>query len=100
MSVAFRSQVAVAYESTATIEWSGDLEIGFIQQNFVNAIDFTFAVNATNFLVTANKLAKEFEAILTEFSGLKAKAIDFTNEARAIDYTVEADLIKTSQEIT
>ena len=99
MSVAFRSQVAVAYESTSTIQWYGDVEIGFIQQNFVNAIDFTFAVNATNFLVTANKLAQEFEAILTEFS-IIAKAIDFTEKARAVDYTVEADLIKTSQEIT
>ena len=98
MAVAFKSQVAVAYKSTATIEWYGDEIAEFIGKYFVNAIDFTFEISRTDFTNMANKLAQEFEAVLTEF-GIVAKAIDFTEKANAVDHTVAADLIKTSQEI-
>lgn len=99
MSVAFKSQTAVAYESTSTIEWYGDTVIGYIKKYFVNAIDFTFEVDKTDFTNTANELAKGFESVLTEF-GIIAKAIDFTNKAKILDHDVEVNKIKHSQELS
>ena len=98
MAVSFKSQTAVAYESTSTIEWYGDTVVGYIKQYFVNAIDFTFEVDKTDFTNTANKLAKGFESVLTEF-GIIVKAIDFTNEVKTVDHSIEAGTMKHSQEL-
>ena len=96
MSVAFRSQVAVAYNSTATIEWYGDVEIGFIQKNFVKAIDFTFKANKVDYTEAANKLSQQFEVLLEKYN-FPVKAIDFDFEVKDTDYTQEANKVDTSR---
>lgn len=95
MSVAFRSQVAVAYKNTATIEWYGDVEIGFIQQHFIKAIDFTFKANKVDYTAAANLLAQQFEALIENFN-FAAKGIAFDFEVKDVDYTQDANKIDKS----
>jgi hypothetical protein len=95
MSVAFRSQTGVAYESTATIEWYGDVEIGYIQQHFVKAIDFTYKANKVDYTQVANQLAQQFEAIIENFN-FTTKGINFDFEVKDIDYTQDANKIDKS----
>lgn len=99
MSVAFRSQTAVAYESTSTIEWYGDIEIGYIQQHFVKAIDFTFNANTIDYTQAANELAKDFEVLLENYNFV-VKAINFAFEAKTMDYTQDANKIDRSRSLT
>lgn len=95
MAVAFKSQVAVAYNSTATIEWYGDTVVGFIQQNFVKAIDFTFKANKVDYTQVANQLSQQFEVLLENFN-FAIKAIDFAFEVKDTDYTQSAAKIDKS----
>jgi len=96
MAVAFKSQVAVAYKSTATIEWYGDTVIGYIKRYFVKAIDFSFEANTVDYTQGVNKLARDFEVLLEEFE-FAAKAIDFTFEVKDVDYTQDANKIDHSE---
>ncbi len=99
MAVAFKSQTGVAYESTATILWYGDIIIPFVVTYFVKAIDFSFEANTVDFTQKANKLTKDFEALLTTFQ-FPVKAIDFTFEAKDVDYTQAANKIDHSEGLT
>lgn len=96
MSVAFKSQVGVAYNSTATIEWYGDTVIGYIQKHFVKAIDFSFEANIVDYSQTIRKLSRNFEALLLDYD-FAAKAIKFAFEAKDTDFTETTNKIDHSE---
>ena len=56
MSVAFKSQTYIIYKRTVTIEWYGDTVIGYVQQHYTNAIDFTFEANNVDYTKGGNKI--------------------------------------------
>ena len=98
MSVAFKSQVGVAYYFSSVFEWYGD-HAGYIQQNFIKAIDFSFKVNKVDYSEVIHKLSSQFEVLLEDFN-FAVKAIDFAFEARDVDYTQDANKIDHSKGLT
>ena len=85
MSVVFRNQVAINYEDTETIKWYRG-SIGYVEQHFVKAIDFSFNAGMTDFIQAVDKLSTEFEIVLKNFEFV-TKVIDFAAVAHTVDYT-------------